>query len=95
MRRLALLAATALALCACTPAEQQESARDVRDAAHDVGAKTREVADSPAVQRAGAEVKEAAGDVGQVLRETAKGAAAGAREGIAKAKADNTETDAK
>lgn len=85
-------ASLALALSACSKAEQQDTAGDVKAAAQDVGDKAKEAANSPEVKEIGAELKEAAGDAGKVIKETAKGAAQGAREGAAKVEAESKNT---
>ena len=87
--RLMILAAAgaALALTACSKAEQQQTGADIKDAAHEVGDKAKEAANSPEVKKAGAEIKEAAKDTAQVAGGALKGAAEGAKEGAAEAKA--------
>ncbi|HEX7885881.1 MAG TPA: cell surface protein [Phenylobacterium sp.] len=86
---LVVTAALALALSACSRAEQRDTAGDVKAAAQEVGDKAKEAANSPEVKKMGAELKDAAGDAGKVIKETAKGAAEGAREGAAKVEAES------
>ena len=90
MRHLIPLAAAglALALSACSPAEQAKTDADVHAAASDVAQASKQVADSPVVQKAGDSLKEAAHDTGTVIKETAKGAVSGAKEGYAETKGD-------
>lgn len=82
-------AMAALTLTACSQAERQDAAGDVKAAAAEVGDKAKDAANSPELKEVGAEIKEAAGDAGQVIKETAKGAAEGAREGAAKVEAES------
>ena len=80
-----------LAVGACTKAERQDAAGDVQQAADKVAAETKEAVTSPEVKEVGSEIKEAAGDAGQVIKEAAKGAAEGAREGVAKVEKEGDE----
>ena len=82
-------ATAALALSACSKAERQDTAGDVKAAAQEVGDKAKEAANSPELKEVGSEIKDAAGDAGKVIKETAKGAANGAREGAAKVEAES------
>jgi len=82
-------ASLVFALTACSQAEREDAAGDVKAAAQDIGQEAKEAANSPAVKEMGAEIKDAAGDAGQVIKETAKGAAEGAREGVAKVEAES------
>lgn len=106
MNKLTLIAiaGAALSLAACTKAEQARTDQNVDAAAADVSASAKEVggkvadaakdvADSPAVERAGDSLKEAAKDTGTVLKEVGKGAVSGAREGMAKAEGRDTGHD--
>ena len=77
-------AGLALALAACTEAERRDTGNDVEAAAEKVGDEVQEAVNSPEVKEVGSEIKEAAGDVGTVVKDAAKGAASGAREGMAK-----------
>jgi len=87
MRHTPLIAAAlALALSACTKAEQAKTETEVKEAAGNVVEAGKEVAASPVAQKAGDSLKEAAKDTGTVLKEAAKGAASGAKEGMAKTK---------
>lgn len=90
-------AGLALALTACSQAERQDTAGDVKAAAREVGDKAKEAANSPELKEVGSEIKDAAGDAGKVIKETAKGAAQGAREGAAKVEAESKDaaSDAK
>ena len=91
-----VLAGAALALGACSKAEQQDTTHDVKAAANEVSARAKEAASSPEVKQVGSEIKQAAGQAGTVIKETAKGAAQGAREGAAKVEAESKgDTDAK
>jgi hypothetical protein len=83
IRTVMIASATALALCACSEAERREAGNEVEAAADKVAAETKQAVNSPEVKEVGAEIKEAAGDAGHVIKEAAKGAAAGAREGVA------------
>ena len=83
------VASLVLALAACSQAERQDAAGDVKAAGAEVGAKAKEAANSPELKELGAEIKDAAGDAGKVIKETAKGAADGAREGAAKVEAES------
>jgi len=101
------IAGSALTLAGCTRAEQAEAdqnadkaASNVSQTASEVGDKlagaAKDVADSPAVEKAGDSLKEAAKDTGTVLKEAGKGAVSGAREGMAKAEGeDASAADAK
>lgn len=80
-----------LVLGACSKAERQDAAGDVKAAVATVGDKAKEAANSPEVKQVGAEIKDAAGDAGKVIKETAKGAADGAREGAAKVEAESND----
>ena len=101
---LVVAASAALTLSACTKAEQARTddkvdaaAADVSSSAKEAGGKVadaaHEVANSPAVERAGESLKEAAKDTGTVLKEAGKGAVSGAREGIAKAEGKDADHD--
>jgi hypothetical protein len=83
-----LVAGLAVVLCACSKAEQAKTEDSVQDAAADVAQAGREVANSPAVEKAGENLKEAAHDTGTVLKNAAAGAVSGAKEGMAKAEGD-------
>ena len=85
------VAALALALTACSKAEQQQTEVKMDAAASNVVEAGREVAASPAAQKAGETLKDAAHDTGVVLKDTAKGAVSGAKEGIAKAKGEHAD----
>ncbi|WP_293900658.1 cell surface protein [Phenylobacterium sp.] len=95
MRHIALLTAAglALALSACSKADQAKTDADVHAAASDVAQAGHEVATSPVVQKAGESLKDAAHDTGTVLKETAKGAVSGAKAGYAEAKGDHPSDD--
>jgi hypothetical protein len=82
------LAGLAVSLGACTKAEQAKTNDNIHDAASDVAQAGHEVANSPAVEKAGENLKEAAHDTGTVLKDAAKGAVSGAKEGMAKAEGD-------
>jgi hypothetical protein len=88
---IAATAALALALGACTQAEEAKTKADVHDAASNVVEAGHKVAASPVTQKAGEDLKEAAHDTGTVLKDAAKGAVSGAKEGIAKTKGDHDE----
>lgn len=87
----------ALAVAACTKAERQDTANDVQAAADRIGDEAKDAANSPEVKKAGAELKDAAGDAVDVTKSALKGAAEGAREGMAKVEsgANETRDDAK
>jgi hypothetical protein len=98
------LASAGLMLAACTKAEQaktdqnvDQAATDVSRSAAEVGDKVsdaaKDVADSPAVEKAGDSLKEAARDTGTILKEAGKGAVSGAREGVAKAEGKDAAHD--
>ena len=93
MRYLASFIA-ALAMAACTPAEQAKTNAEVRDAASDVAQASKKIADSPAVDKAGDALKEAARDTGTVLEDATRGAVRGAKEGMAKARNERREDGA-
>ncbi|MBX3482108.1 cell surface protein [Phenylobacterium sp.] len=78
----------ALALGACSKTERQDTAADVKAAADRVGQKAKDAANSPEIKKAGAELKDAAGDAADATKSVLKGAAAGARDGLAKAEAE-------
>lgn len=82
----------ALAVGACSKAEQQDTAGDVQAAADRVGQEAKDAANSPEVKKAGAELKDAAGDAIDVTKSALKGAAEGAREGVAKVESGANET---
>ena len=90
MRKIIVIALTGLAvsLGACTKAEQAKTNDNIHDAAADVAQAGKEVANSPAVDRAGENLKEAAHDTGTVIKDAAKGAVSGAKEGMARAEGD-------
>lgn len=103
MNKLILIAAAsaALSLAACTKAEQAKTDQNVDQAASDVSRSAAEVGDkvsdaahdvaqSPAVEKAGDSLKEAAHDTGTILKEAGKGAVSGAKEGMAKAEGQDT-----
>jgi sorbitol-specific phosphotransferase system component IIA len=79
----AACAGFAIALTACSKAEQRDTTHDVQAAADKVGDSAKQAAQSPEVKKVGAEIKDAANDVGHVLAKSAKGAAEGARQGAA------------
>ena len=88
--RLTILAVAglALALSACSKADQAKTEAKVDAAAANVVDAGHEVAASPVAQKAGESLKDAAHDTGVVLKDAAKGAVSGAREGLAKTKSD-------
>ena len=88
---LAFAAAASLSVTACSQAERQDAAADVKAAANKVGDEAKDAVNSPELKEVGSEIKEAAGDAGKVIKETAKGAADGAREGAAKVEAESKE----
>lgn len=101
---LVIAASAAISLSACTKAEQARTDDNVDAAAADVSASAKEVggkvadaahdvANSPAVERAGDSLKEAAKDTGTVLKEAGKGAVSGAHDGIAKVEGKDAERD--
>jgi len=81
----------ALAVAACTEAERRDAGNDVEAAAGKVAAETKEAVNSPELKEVGSEIKEAASDAGQVIKDAAKGAAEGAREGVAKVERESGE----
>ncbi|TAJ68952.1 MAG: hypothetical protein EPO51_25860 [Phenylobacterium sp.] len=98
----ASLASAGLMLAACTKAEQAKTDQNVDQAASDVSRSAAEVGDkvseaakdvanSPAVEKAGDSLKEAAKDTGTILKEAGKGAVSGAKEGMAKAEGKDAE----
>ena len=89
--RLTILAVAglALALGACSKADQAKTEAKVDAAAANVVDAGHEVAASPVAQKAGQSLKDAAHDTGVVLKDAAKGAVSGAREGLAKTKGDH------
>jgi len=91
MLKMLTIAASALALTACSQAERQDAAADAQQAADKVAAETKEAVTSPEVKEMGAEIKDAAGDAGTVIKETAKGALEGAKEGAAKVEKETKE----
>ena len=95
MREIIVVAFTGLAISlgACTKAEQAKTDDNIHDAAANVAEAGHEVANSPAVEKAGENLKEAAHDTGTVIKNAAKGAVSGAKEGMAKAEGDQVKHD--